>query len=236
MSASDKNSTATGCLICGRPIVYSPNAREMRCEICGGTFASNACCEAGHYVCDSCHASDYAEVLSLLFRSDEKDPISLFLQVAELDGVYMHGPEHHAIVPAVLLTAYKNCGGDIDLAAALNQAVDRGDKVPGGICGFWGSCGAAIGAGIYMSVLTGTTPYSVEEWSEPQRMTARCLEKMAETGGPRCCKRTSRTAIQTAVNFTRERFGIAMPVGEYSCTFHGINKECIHTRCPYYTE
>jgi len=234
VSVSDENFAETGCLICGKPIVYSLNARELRCEICGRSFTSNVSCEDGHYVCDKCHSSGFAEVLRMLFQSEEKDPMKLFLQVVLLPSVHMHGPEHHAIVPAVLLTAYKNCGGKLDFAAALNQAIERGSHVPGGICGFWGACGAAIGAGIYMSVLTGTTPYSVEEWSEPQRMTAHCLEKMAETGGPRCCKRTSRTAIKTAVDFTRERFGISMPVGDFPCTHFDVNEECIHTRCPYY--
>lgn len=28
---------------------------------------------------------------------------------------HMHGPEHHIMVGAALLTAYKNAGGDIDL-------------------------------------------------------------------------------------------------------------------------
>ena len=28
-----------------------------------------------------------------------------------LPDVHLHGPEHHGVVPCVLLTAYRNCGG-----------------------------------------------------------------------------------------------------------------------------
>ena len=40
----------------------------------------------------------------------------------------MHGPEHHVMVGAALLTAYKNAGGDIDLHSALIEMLNRGKK------------------------------------------------------------------------------------------------------------
>ena len=68
----------------------------------------------------------------------------------------------------------------------------------------------------------------------PQRMTMRCLETLVETGGPRCCKRTGRQSIETAVEFTKERFGVDMPVSRPRCEFFPKNKECLHERCPYF--
>mgnify|MGYP002869165356 CR=1 FL=1 len=68
-----------------------------------------------------------------------------------LPQVHMHGPEHHGIVPCVLLTAYRNNGGEVDLPSSLREAVRRAKQVPGGTCGYWGACGAAIGAGIDIS-------------------------------------------------------------------------------------
>ena len=65
---------------------------------------------------------------------------------------HMHGPEHHIMVGAALLTAYKNAGGNIDLNKALLEMYSRGKDVPGGVCGFWGACGAAISTGMYMSI------------------------------------------------------------------------------------
>ena len=45
---------------------------------------------------------------------------------------HVHGPEHHVMVGAALLTAYKNARGDVDLAAALTEMMNRGESVPGG--------------------------------------------------------------------------------------------------------
>ena len=38
---------------------------------------------------------------------------------------------------------------------ALSEICKRARQVPGGTCGYWGVCGAAAGAGIFMSVMTG---------------------------------------------------------------------------------
>lgn len=76
-------------------------------------------------------------------------------------------------MPCVLLTAYKNCGGDIRLPASLSEAWKRGKKVPGGACGFLGVCGAAAGTGIFISILTGDTPLSGEAGGGPENDRAR---------------------------------------------------------------
>jgi hypothetical protein len=48
----------------------------------------------------------------------------------------MVGPEHHVMVGAALLTAYKNAEGQIDLPAALTEMMNRSKSVSGGACGF----------------------------------------------------------------------------------------------------
>lgn len=252
--------TETGCLVCGRPIVYSTQSATYACSLCGGSFEANAVCEEGHYVCDKCHSSARTGetapgvfvgqgnkedaplqpvpgeegFLGLIRATDERDPGRIFRRVVSLESVHMHGPEHHSIVPCVMLAAYRNNGGDIDFEAAIGEAAERGGKVPGGICGFWGACGAAIGAGIFASVMIGSTPYNDEAWGAPQQLTARCLEKIAAVGGPRCCKRTSRIAIEACTLFAKERYGVEIPLEDFRCIHHTVNKECIHERCPYY--
>ena len=222
------------CLICGKPLIYSGKTVMRRCAVCGEEKPSDAVCEDGHFVCDECHNKDGAAVRARLLNIDEKDPIKIFLDVVKLPSVHMHGPEHHCIVPCVLLTAYKNNGGDIDLRECLDEAWKRGKKLSGGSCGFLGVCGAAAGAGIYASILSEATPLTAEVWDVPQRMTMRFLETLVETGGPRCCKRTGRQSIETAVEFTKERFGVDMPVSRPRCEFFPKNKECLHERCPYF--
>lgn len=99
------------CLICGKPLIYSGKTVMRRCAVCGEEKPSDAVCEDGHFVCDECHNKDGAAVRARLLNTDEKDPIKIFLDVVKLPPVHMHGPEHHCIVPCVLLTAYKITAG-----------------------------------------------------------------------------------------------------------------------------
>lgn len=223
------------CMICGKPLVYFDRAKPMRCAICGREAESNCACADGHFVCDACHESaSIAFFVPLLLASTEKDPLVLFEQVVALHPVHMHGPEHHVIVPCVLLTAYRNNGGEIDLPAALKEAVRRAKQVPGGACGYWGVCGAAAGAGIYMSILLGSNPVHKEAWPIPQKLVADCLNSIAELGGPRCCKRTGRLAITRAAAFTEDLLGVEMPTGEIRCRYFRQNHECLFLSCPYF--
>ncbi len=225
----------TGCLLCGRPLVYFGETQPLRCAICGKETEANCTCEDGHYVCDACHeAASIAFFVPELLASGEKDPLQLLERVMALPQVHMHGPEHHVIVPCVLLTAYRNNGGEIDLPSALREAVRRAKQVPGGTCGYWGVCGAAAGAGIYMSILLGSSPVHREAWPIPQRLAADCLNAIADVGGPRCCKRTGRIAVTHAAAFTEELLGLEMPIGKVTCRYFRENRECLYRNCPYF--
>lgn len=269
----------SGCLLCGKPLVYWPEAKSRVCAICGKTFEANCACEDGHFVCDDCHrAGADAFFLPLLLSSTEKDPLKLFEQVVSLPRVHMHGPEHHCIVPCVLLTAYRNNGGQLPGASSglhaaspsvpyaapgapgapgvpsgpsaapgalfspvdpalensVKEALRRSKQVPGGTCGYWGVCGAAAGAGIYMSILLGSNPVHKDAWPIPHQLVADCLQKLAEVGGPRCCKRTGRLCITIAAERTAEWLGIEMPLSEVRCRFLRQNRECLGPDCPYF--
>ena len=222
------------CVICGKPLIYFTEEKLLECRICHQKKPANAACEDGHFICDECHSGGGAAVLDLLLHSKEKDPIALFLQVTALEDVHLHGPEHHSIVPCVLLTAYHNCGGELDLERKLREAWKRGQKIAGGSCGFLGVCGAAAGAGIFASIVCGASPLSPDKWGIPQGLAAACLQANAQTGGPRCCKRAGRLAIEQAAAFSEKEFGVAMPVSHPPCTYSKMNSECLHERCPFF--
>lgn len=221
-----------GCLLCGAPIIYHAHARPMVCAVCNTTQNSRAQCENGHYVCDTCHQKGAAAVVPALCLSlTQSDPLIIAKTIMRHPAVHMHGPEHHFIAGAALLCAYHNLTGDVDLPVAL----DGGRAVPGGTCGFWGVCGAAISTGVYLSVLTGATPYSVQPWRLCNAITARCLRVLSDVGGPRCCKRVTYLCIEEAARFTHEHFGVNMPLcDDFSCDFYTRNAQCITTRCPFY--
>ena len=93
----------------------------------------------------------------------------------------------------VLLFSFlcKNAGGSIDLHQALIEMMNRGKSVPGGACGFWGACGAGISAGMFVSIISKSTPLTAEPFGLSNLMTAKALEQIGTVGGPRCCKRDS---------------------------------------------
>lgn len=224
------------CLVCGEPLRYFETERDMICADCGGVFPSRASCEAGHFICDSCHAKRGVETIMTLCRGREtKDPIALAQEIMDDPFIYMHGNEHHILVGAVLLTAYHNAGGRLDLPGALEEMKARGQRYPGGSCGFWGCCGAAVSAGMFWSIATGTTPLSGRSWGLGNQITARALERIGEIGGPRCCKRNSFTAIRTGAEFVREHLGVEMELPErIVCRWSAENRQCLRNRCPYF--
>ena len=224
------------CLICGEPLVYYETAREMTCVYCGRSFPSNAACEAGHFVCDACHSRKAVEnILAYCGTCESRDPIAIARALMADPFVHMHGPEHHVLVGAALLTAWHNSGGQGDFPAALAELARRGEQVPGGACGFWGCCGAAVSAGIFFSVAAGATPLAGESWGLANRATAAALQAIGDIGGPRCCKRDSFTAILQAADLCRRELGVDMEIPErVVCGFFPQNRECLGRRCPYH--
>ena len=109
--------------------------------------------------------------------------------------------------------------------------------VKGGSCGLLGDCGAAVGAGIFISIITGATPLSREEWRMANLMTARALESIALHGGPRCCKRNTFLALKEAIRFLSKEIGIRLPEpGDIYCRYSEQNRECLKESCPFFRE
>ena len=151
----------------------------------------------------------------------------------DLPFCHMHGPEHHVLVGATLLTAYQNAGGRLDLESALREMYSRGKAVPGGACGFWGACGAGISAGQFLAIATASTPLAEEPWGLSNQMTALALDRIGKVGGPRCCKRDAWLAVLAAVDFVREHLGVEMGRSVPVCTYSARNGQCIGRRCPF---
>ena len=222
------------CLICKAPLVYLETDEEMECAICRKKENSKTRCVNGHYVCNECHMSGLDAVVAVCLASTSRNPIRIVQSMMDLPFCHLHGPEHHVRGGAALLTAYRNAGGETDLEKALVEMMNRGKKIPGGACGFWGACGAGISSGMFVSIISGSTPLSVEPFSLSHQMTAKSLTAIGENGGPRCCKRDSYLAILSAIDFVAEHFGVQMEKPEVVCRHAAQNNQCIGTRCPFY--
>jgi len=222
------------CGVCGKPLIYGTKEVLKHCDFCGKEFKALIYCPEGHYVCDDCHSRGALDVLrDVLKTTTSTDPIEILEKVMAHPSVPMHGPEHHAMVPAIIVAAVKNAGYPVP-EGAIEKALERGSKVPGGWCGFYGACGAAIGVGTAVSVSTGATPLTGKTRALANEATAFALNKMID-GGPRCCKRASRKALEAAVEFLKAKLDINLNINqEIKCQYVQRNRECIREACAYY--
>lgn len=224
------------CLICGASLEYLQEDEMMECTLCHKKVLSKTRCVKGHYVCDECHTSGMDVVIAVCLRSDSKNPIEIINLLMGQPFCHFHGPEHHVLVGSALLTAYRNAGGDIQLEEALVEMQKRGKSVPGGACGFWGSCGAGISTGMFVSIISHATPLTKETWGLSNLMTSQSLNTIGSVGGPRCCKRNSYLAILTAIDFVKEHFGVKMEKPSVLCGRSHENNQCIGVRCPFFAK
>lgn len=172
-------------------------------------------------------------ITALCLAEKSKNPVEILLSLAKSLECPIHNPVHHVLVGSALLTAFKNAGGELDLEKALAELRVRAEQVPGGACGYWGACGAALSSGMFISVVTGSNPLADKEWRLSNLMTAASLGAIGKVGGPRCCKRNSYIAITEAVNFAKEHLGVEMELGRIKCTHYTQNDRCIGERCPF---
>ena len=222
------------CLICQAPLEYLEREELMECELCHRQEMSKTRCVNGHYVCNECHTKGLDSVVGYCMKETSINPIEILERMMDMSFCHTHGPEHHTLVGAALLTAYHNAGGEIELLPALKEMLARASKVPGGACGFWGSCGAAISSGMFLSIISGATPLSKEPWGQANMMTGKALLHIGEVGGPRCCKRNSYLSIQSAVQYVKELYSISMEMNPIVCSRHNQNNQCIGKRCPFH--
>ncbi|MCI5150180.1 MAG: methyltransferase domain-containing protein [Candidatus Electrothrix sp. MAN1_4] len=225
---------ARDCMVCGNELLYeSDKGKEVCCFFCGKQAISPCTCTAGHYVCDSCHQQEGLAIIhSVCLNSREKDMIALMERIRNHPALPMHGPEHHALVPGVILAAYRNNGGKIsnDIIAT---GIDRGRKVPGGSCGFWGCCGAAVGAGIAAALIIEATPLRANERQRSLAFTAQVLSEISQVQGGRCCQRETWVALTQISRLSKDFFGITLPAkATLRCHQYEKNRECVHSSCP----
>lgn len=168
------------------------------------------------------------------------EPFALLKQLLHLEGLPMHCPVHHHILPAVLLTVVRKAQAHpVEvLERDLAEAEKRARNILPGFCGFYGACGAAVGLGVFFSVITDATPYSAgKPWAWANQATGKTLLDISEMGGPRCCKRTSYTALQSVLPLIAETINIQFTIpDEIVCDQDGDNHECLRKACPYYKD
>jgi len=175
----------------------------------------------------------------------EKDPIIMFENTMgdlrkQWKDMPVHGPWHHTILPGILLAALRNNGypfTDED----VKEAMFRGHLVPAAACGFLGTCGCAVGVGIAVSIVTGSTPLHDKERSMTLIHTGEAIKKVGIAGtGPmgHCCNKSALLSLMYAVRVLGE-LGYKLPnpkpkemVGR--CKISELNERCHREKCMFY--
>lgn len=165
------------------------------------------------------------------------NPVKIFWEIANKDYVRIHGPEHHVLDGACILTAFCHAGGKIELKEALEKLINEGLRMPGATCGLWGVCGAVTSIGAALAIIDGTGPLSADgTWGKHMEFTSAALARMAEVNGPRCCKRDGFIALTKAVEFINANYDVTLETSEIKCGYFPKNAQCIGERCPYFVE
>ena len=230
------------CEICLKNLIYATKPedyKDLTCEFCGKIFDSNIFCEDGHYICDGCHSKGPIEIIERICEETNiKDPYDLADVVMTHPNFKVYGPEHHVLTPAVILTSLKNNnikkpdGTEITFFN-IKEAIRRASKIPGGWCGFYGSCGAGMGSGVAISVFTGATPATNYPRTLANQITSRSLNKIADNL-EHCCKRSVKLAICETLNFLKEIYDIELNYNYNKCKFSKINDKCEKVNCPIF--
>ncbi len=225
-----------GCIVCGAELEYLAAPEAVRCAFCGAASESPVRCRETHFVCDACHAAPASDAIERgCLASDSTDPIALATSLMRHPSVKLHGPEHHFLVPAALLTALCNARGQASAKPRLlAEARRRAGAVAGGFCGFQGACGAGVGVGIFVSLATGATPLTRESWGLANAATGQALTVIGSLGGPRCCKRTSWLALLGGIRFARQELGVRLEGRGPACEWSEVNAECLERACPFH--
>ena len=175
------------------------------------------------------------KIIEACLNEKSKSPVEIFCRIAQKEFVRIHGPEHHVLDGAALLTAFFNAGGNIDLEHSLKELMKRGMQMPGAICGMWGVCGAVSSMGAAISIIDGTGPLSTDGlWGKHMEFTSKALYSLSQTGGPRCCKRDAFLSFQEAINYINENYDVELENKKIECSFSEKNEQCIKERCPFY--
>ena len=226
---------SSGCMHCGSPLEYLVHDRPMPCVFCGDTLPANAVCTNGHFVCDHCHSQDAdAVVRHICLTTPETDMITLANTIRHHPAVPLHGPEHHFAMAGLIVAAYRNAGGGVT-DADIATAIDRAKGIPGGSCGFWGGCGAPLGAGIAIAVILKSSPITPVQRKIVQELTGDLIGSISGVEAARCCQREVWTVLKRVAEISRDILPMALAAeGETRCRQMHLNQECPKTACPFF--
>lgn len=226
-------------MVCGSPLEYLAQARELTCASCGAIERGHIRCPRGHYTCDPCHNRDAVAAIEDVARTTAScDAFEIAEAMFGDPGLPMLGCQHAFIAGGALMAAVRNKGSHGITNADLDEVFLRTAKqAHGGYCGLTGVCGIAPAIGACFAVLTGSKCGTTDAQRTTMEAVAQVSRAITGLTGPSCCKAYVWGALEVAVAYLRESLGVSLPArAAVACTYtdrhpHG----CRGGRCPYFS-
>lgn len=220
------------CVICDADL-YETNAPAV-CSFCGQETPAGYVCPNGHHICEPCQLADLPEMVERVCEGTrETNPCAIVNLMMKHPLIVMHSPQHHVLVAPAILAALSNTGQRPLKPGRISSAIKRTEDIPFAVCGTRGECGAAVGVGTLVSMLTGASYMKGHERSLALQATAEALQAIADEGGPRCCKQSVYLSLETGVAFLWYELDLQLPLS-IRCEFSERNEECKQEHCRYY--
>ncbi|MGQ4834304.1 MAG: DUF5714 domain-containing protein [Candidatus Asgardarchaeia archaeon] len=222
------------CPICGAEMIETN--RKAKCFFCGKEENADYLCPNGHYICQECRVSSPEEISTKVVNHlKTTNPLEIAERILLHPNVPIYGVEHHYIVPLSLVAAAYNAQGKTIRKGIINTIMIRAKHIPYGACGLLGACGASVGVGIAISVLTHASYKSDVPRALSMKATASTLLDLARQGGLRCCIQSVYSAIKVGSKIIREELKIQIEeIRNIKCIFYDKAPECKKERCEYY--
>jgi len=223
------------CSICKGRICYKGYTFNAKCEFCGEQEDAYIICENDHYLCMDCASKEVMDKLyAIITEIKYENPLDVAEAIIAKCGISGHTP--HPITTASLLIGIKNTTGKITYEQVV-EGVERSYEIPGGWCGYYGACGAAIAIGVSFSVMLNATPSDDNERSLANLATSAALAGVAQLGGPCCCIGSIRISLERGIELIKEHLDIVFPEKQKRfsrCWACELQPTCRKERCKYY--
>jgi hypothetical protein len=223
------------CVICGAEYGLAPLAIETRCVRCQAPVVTRFSCPAGHAECDVCRSrATVAYLLDAHASIVSADPVAVFFTLRQGNAFPQHGPEHHALAAASVLFAYAKAYDHPD-EQVIASTIDQAALLPMGTCGLWGACSAALGVGMAVGAILGSTPKTGDARGCAQLVVAAILGRLGQLRAPRCCRRETLLSLRMVCDLSSvylpHPLATTTPV---ACDQMGTHAECRQAACPFH--
>jgi hypothetical protein len=169
---------------------------------------------------------------TICLTTPETDMIALLQEIRGHPAIPLHGPEHHMLVPGVILAAYRNLGGEVS-PEMLRTALRRGRSGARRLVRLHRGLRRRAGCGHRLQPAPGG------QSGEGRRTPTGAANHPGGAPGTigfaaaRCCQRDSWLALTKAAELSRDYLPIALRAeAPLYCTQARQNRECLGTACP----